>query len=143
MNITPQLVVCDTSVVSIVYNIDPRVSLQAAFYEEYLKGKQAIISFQTIEEIHYGMIKSDWGEPRKNGLLLHLEQYHIIWPNPNLARISAQLRADREKAGRRLSTADAWIAATAIMLDCPLASHDRDFTGIPGLQLIQNPNRIT
>lgn len=143
MNLNPTLVVCDTSVVSIVYNLDPRVSLQASFYEEYLKGKQAVISFQTVEEIHYGMIKSDWGEPRKNGLLLHLEQYHIIWPDQNLARISAQLRNDREKAGRRLSTADAWIAATAIMLDCPLASHDRDFTGIPGLQLIQNPNRIT
>ena len=41
-----------------------------------------------------------------------------------------------ELAGRRLSVADAWIAATALYLGCPLATHDRDFIGIPNLRLI-------
>ena len=39
-----------------------------------------------------------------------------------------------------MSTADAWIAATAIRLGCPLATHDRDFSGIDGLELIQAPS---
>lgn len=30
-------------------------------------------------------------------------------------------------------------AATAIMMDRPLASHDRDFSGIPGLEVVQAP----
>ena len=37
----------------------------------------------------------------------------------------------------QVANADAWIAATALMLDCPLASHDRDFSGIANLALIQ------
>ena len=35
--------------------------------------------------------------------------------------------------------ADAWIAATAIMLSCPLASHDGHFMEIPNLRLIKSP----
>lgn len=31
-------------------------------------------------------------------------------------------------------------AATTIMLDCPLASHDRDFSRIPGLEAVQAAN---
>ena len=54
-----------------------------------------------------------------------------------MVQISANLRSEREKAGRRLNTADAWIAATAILLACPLASHDRDFSDIPGLEFIR------
>ena len=63
----------------------------------------------------------------------------MIWPNDRLVNVCAQLRADRKVAGRTLQSADAWIAATAILLQCPLASHDRDFSGIPGLTVIQAP----
>ena len=44
------------------------------------------------------------------------------------------LRARR--IGRELSAADAWIAATAVLLNCPLLSHDRDFGNLPGLEVI-------
>ena len=60
---------------------------------------------------------------------------------PAVVDISANLRSAQEGAGRRLNTADAWIAATALMLNCPLASHDGDFDGIAGLQLIPDPSR--
>jgi predicted nucleic acid-binding protein len=54
--------------------------------------------------------------------------------------ICAKLRAERRSAGRELQMADAWIAATALLLDCPLASHDIHFVGIPNLQLIRDPS---
>ena len=38
---------------------------------------------------------------------------------------------------REMGQADAWIAATALLLDCPLASSDRDFLGHPNLELIR------
>ena len=69
----------------------------------------------------------------------YIEQYEVIWPSPDLAYISAQLRTERETAGRRLNTADAWIASTAITLGCPLIADDGDFSGIPNLQLIRAP----
>jgi len=36
-----------------------------------------------------------------------------------------------------LKSADAWIAATALLLECPLASHDGDFADIPGIELLR------
>ena len=41
------------------------------------------------------------------------------------------------RAGRRLETADAWIAATAVLYDAPLITHNvSDYLGVPGLKLI-------
>jgi predicted nucleic acid-binding protein len=41
------------------------------------------------------------------------------------------------RAGRRLETADAWIAATAVLYDAPLITHNaRDYLGVPGLKVI-------
>ena len=124
--------VLDTGVVSIIYNHDTR----AAFYESNIRRMRPVISFQTLEELYIWPIRNNWGDRRRNELLRHIEQYEVIWPNADLARISAELRDERERAGRRLNTADAWIAATALLLECPLASDDRDFSGAPNLSLI-------
>jgi predicted nucleic acid-binding protein len=41
------------------------------------------------------------------------------------------------RTGRRLETADAWIAATAALYDAALISHNgNDYLGVPGLKLI-------
>ena len=83
-----------------------------------------------------------WGDRRKNELAHHLEQYEVIWPSLELVATCARLRSERKSAGREMQATDAWIAATAIMLNCPLASHDRDFSDIPDLELIQLPSPI-
>lgn len=126
-------VVLDTGVVSFIFNGDGR----AQYYEQNIAGMRPVISFQTLEELYIWPIKNDWGDRRRNELSLHLAMYEVIWANHELVRLSAELRAEREKAGRRLNTADAWIAATALMLGCPLAYHDGDFDGIPGLPVIK------
>ncbi|WP_345326438.1 hypothetical protein [Novipirellula rosea] len=52
----------------------------------------------------------------------------------------AQLRADAKKAGRVIQVADAWIAAAAILLGAPLATHNvRDCLQVVGLELIHCP----
>ena len=96
-----------------------------------MAGQRTAVSFQTVEEMWYGAYRAGWGARRKNELSLHLEQYEVVWPDQETADISANLRVERERAGRWLNTADAWIAATAIRLSCPLASDDDDFDGIP------------
>ena len=126
-------VVLDTSVVSIIYRSDPRSS----YYEEQIKGRGAVISFQTLEELLFGAYNAGWGERRASELKRHIERYEVIRADAVLADISAQLRHERESAGRALQTADAWIAATAIMLECPLATDDKDFDGIPNLEVIR------
>ena len=130
------LVVLDTSVVSLFL----RNAEEAAYYRSEIEGLRAVISFQTREEALFGAIRREWGAPRMNALQQHLNQYEIVGASIELVEISANLRSEREGAGRKLNTADAWIAATAIMLDCPLASHDDDFAGIPDLQIIRAPS---
>ena len=75
-----------------------------------------------------------------NALQRDLDRYGIVWPDPDLVRVCARLRSDRRAAGRELAQADAWIAATALRLGCPLVAHDGDFEGIPDLDLIRNPS---
>ena len=129
------MIVLDTSVVSLVFKGDPRND----FYLPHMTRQRTVVSFQTVEEVWYGAYKAGWGARQKNELALHLQQYEVVWPDPGTAAISANLRVEREKAGRRLNTADAWIAATALRLSCPLASDDGDFDGIPRLRLIRAP----
>lgn len=128
-------VVLDTNVVSLIFNGDWR----AEYYEERIEGRRTLITFQTLEEIWFGAFSNGWGVGRREDLRRYLERYDIIWPSPPLVEICARLRSERRAAGRELKNADAWIAAAAILLDCPLASHDRDFRGIPNLTLIRAP----
>ncbi len=128
-------VVLDTSVVSIIHNSDYRSS----YYESRIGGLHAAISFQTLEEKLFGAHKAGWGRRRIADLKRHMEQYQVIWADDDLVDISARLRSERIKAGRELKTADAWIAATAIKLECPLATDNGDFEGIPNLEIIKRP----
>ena len=125
-------VVLDTNVASYIYTGNSR----ARFYESATEGMQPVISFQTLEEIMITPIKNGWGRRRFNALRVHLRRYEVIWPSMELVEISTRLRAAMELAGHRMGAADGWIAATALYLDCPLATHDRDFIGVPGLRLI-------
>ena len=129
-------VVVDTSVVSLMFRGDG----QAEYYMDRIAGLSPYVSFQTVEEAWFGAYVRDWGPRRRNDLARHLEQYGVVWPTEELVEVCARLRCDRQSQGRRLMNADAWIAATALMLDCPLASHDRDFSGISDLALIQAPD---
>ena len=126
----------DTSIVSYIFRRDTR----ARYYEEQTRGSDLAISFQTLDEILYGAGSGGWGQRRLNELLRHLERYEVVWPDEEMVELSAILRGERRTLGRALDTADAWIAATALTLDCPLASHDRDFSDIPGLEVIRAPH---
>ncbi len=129
------MIVLDTSIVSYIFNLDTR----ARYYEEQTRGSDLAISFQTLEELLFGARSGGWGQRRINELLRHLERYEVVWPDDEMVELSAIIRDERKARGRALGTADAWVAATALALGCPLASHDRDFSDIPGLEVIRAP----
>ena len=59
--------------------------------------------------------------------------------SPNLCRKWAEVMVAAQAAGRRIETADAWIAATALLYDAPLVTHNgSDYLGVPGLKLISH-----
>ena len=136
MSPAPRVVV-DTSVVSIIHNNDTR----APYYEQRIAGRRSFISLQTLEELWFGAYNRNWGDRARAKLAEHLHQYEVVWATQELIHISARLRSDRRSAGRELKSADAWIAATAILLKCPLASHDGHFANIPGIELLRSEHR--
>ena len=131
-------VVVDTNVVSYIYRNSPI----ATPYLREMAGRRAVISFQTYEEILYGALTADWGERRREDLLAYLNRtYEMIGYDRELVNACAHLRAASRRRGRELKPADAWIAATAIRLQCPLLSHDRDFGSPPDLRIISYAGR--
>ena len=130
-------IILDTSVVSIFYNRNDDDAFR--FYEESLTGYRLQICFQTLEEARFGAHLRNWGKRRMSELQDHLGQFDVVWPNSDIVNACARLRSERRQSGRELSLADAWIAATALALGCPLASDDGDFDSIPELTLIQRP----
>lgn len=123
-------IVIDTNVVSYIFMDDPR----ASYYREQIRGRRPVLSFQTLEELWFGAFMGHWDGAN---LIRHLDSYTVVWPTPELVDICARLRsAARLEGRRRLSAADAWIEATAIMLNCPLATNDEPLTTIPNLDVI-------
>ena len=135
MTLTGSRVVIDSNVMSYIARRSPI----ADYYLPYLAGREVVISFQTREEALFGAYLAGWGERRVNDLKQQMDQYEVHWPDDELVGLCARLRQQRQAAGRRLEVADAWVAATALYLECPLASHDGDFDDIPDLQLIRAP----
>jgi len=61
----------------------------------------------------------------------------VIDSNAALCRKWAEVKGQGQRAGRQIETADAWIAATALMYSAPLVTHNAaDFTGVAGLNVI-------
>ena len=132
-------VVLDTSVVSILSRPD---DFRYFYYQQRLEGLKLVVSFQTLEERWFGAYNRDWGIKKQRALETQLGGFEVIWPTPTLISTCARLRSDTRKAGHELLQADAWIAATAMMLDCPLAADNSDFSHaehILGLTLIVYP----
>ena len=55
----------------------------------------------------------------------------------DVAAAWARLRVALRDVGRRMAVNDSWIAATAIALDVPLVTQDKDHVDVPGLRVIR------
>ncbi|MEH2356977.1 PIN domain-containing protein [Nostoc sp.] len=95
------------------------------------------LSFMTVAELLQWAILRQWGDRRLAQLEQYLLNYLIIPVDQTLYRQWAQVRVERQSAGRAISPQDAWIAATALRHDLPLVTHNiKDFLGISNLRLI-------
>jgi tRNA(fMet)-specific endonuclease VapC len=91
----------------------------------------------TVAEVERWAIQYHWGEHRVHWLHLYLSRFTVVPSSPDLCRKMAEVMVAAQAAGRRIECADAWIAATALLYDVPLVTHNRsDYLGVPGLTLI-------
>ena len=126
-------VVVDTDVLSFWQKQDTR----GTQYSNAIAGRLLVVSFQTVAELLRWAAEKDWGERRKGELEEYLKNFLIYSYSIELARQWADLMAVTSKTGRALKAGDAWIAATALLIEAPLATHNRrDFEGLPKLEII-------
>jgi len=67
---------------------------------------------------------------------LFLRCFVVVPSSHDLVLKWAETMVAARRNGRRIETANAWIAATALLYDVPLLTHNKtDYLGVPGLQL--------
>lgn len=96
-------------------------------------------------ELRFGALRAGWGELRRQRLERRIAEIAVVQPDNEMITICAELRMRCQETGHalgdKLHDSDRWIAATAIRLGVPLASHDGLFNGAPGLRLISANSR--
>src|ERR1044071_6318567 len=114
-------VVVDTDVVSYVFKTHPFGS----HYRSELAGRIALISFMTVAEIERWVLQYRWGNQRIQSLRAFLRRFTVVPSSPDLCRKWAEVMVTAQAAGRRLESADAWIASTALLHNAALLTNNR------------------
>jgi predicted nucleic acid-binding protein len=100
--------------------------------------EEAAISAITLCGLHHGvLIADDSSRPGRLATLAYVERRFAVLDldarvAPHYGRIVSAARAQ----GRHPGTADALIAATAAAHRLPVYTRDRDFAGLPGIDVV-------
>ena len=126
-------VVLDTDVVSFLFKNDSR----AQGYLPHLRDRQWLISFMTEAELEQWALLANWSSQRISWLRTFLQRFAVVPSSRDLVLKWAEIMVAGRRSGRRIENADAWTAATALLYEAPLLTHNKsDYLGVPGLQLI-------
>ncbi len=122
-------VLLDTDVASYLFK-DPS-------FTDVLEECDGCLSFMSVAELRAWALMANWGVRRTAMLDQFIRRFEIIHSDDDICSLWAELRAEARSRGREISPQDAWIAATAIALDAPLATNNRrDYDHIDGLNLL-------
>ena len=125
--------VLDTDVVSFLYKQDTRAKL----YEPHLNDPPFVISFMSLAELRRWSLERNWGDKRRQQLEGYLTRYLILHSDDLMCDHWARAINSARLHGRSIAPADAWVAATALLLDVPLVTHNgTHYTSIDGLRVI-------
>ncbi len=126
-------VVVDTCVVSFLFKRDSRAQL----YRPHLTGNTLVLSFMTLAELYRWPLERGWGFKRRADLDAHLRGYLVYPFNQVLCHVWAEITHKAARKGTPIPRNDDWTAATALLYDLPLITHNRQhFEGIENLKVI-------
>ena len=101
---------------------------------------EVAVSVVTLAELMLGVHKADSDEVRAKRLatVSALRSTYVALPvDEPVASAFAELVAAARRAGRRVKVQDAWIAATARAHAVAVYTQDRDFDGLPGVDVVR------
>ena len=130
---TARLVV-DTDVASFVFKWHPDF---APRYVAIIRGPELVISFMSVAEMRQGALDANWGPRKCDVLEAYMADFSVLHSDSLLCSVWAQVRNESARKGRAISSADAWIAATALVLSAPLVTNNpKDYRHLDRLQLV-------
>lgn len=130
---TARLVV-DTDVASFIFKWHPEF---APRYVNLLRGCELVVSFMTVAEMRQGALDANWGYRKCAVLEAYLADFLILHSDSLLCSMWAAVRNESTQKGRPISSADAWIAATALVLSVPLATNNpKDYRHLGKLEIV-------
>jgi len=126
--------VVDTDVASYVFKWHPKFARQ---YVEILRGSELVLSFMTVAEMRQGALDANWGSRKRDLLEAYLAEFSALHSDSQLCSAWAEVRNESGRKGRQMSSADAWIAATALFLLAPLVTNNpKHYLHLDKLQLL-------
>ena len=130
---TARLVV-DTDVASFVFKWHPEF---APRYVGIIRGSELVVSFMTLAEMRQGAMDANWGRRKCDVLETYLADFSVLHSDSLLCSTWAAVRNESVRKGHPISSADAWIAATAMVLSAPLVTNNpKDYRHLDKLQLV-------
>jgi predicted nucleic acid-binding protein len=124
--------VVDGDVVSYIFR---RRALGNA-YSQLIGLRRTGITLLAVGESRQGVVYDNWGDRRIAALHAFLSRFFILEANTEIANVCGGLLGRCMQIGLAISWPDAWAAVTALWLDVPLVTHDRDLEKVPGLRVL-------
>jgi predicted nucleic acid-binding protein len=106
-------------------------------YVSLVRGAELIVSFMTLAEMRQGALGANWGRRKWDLLEAYLADFSVLNSDNLPCSTWAQVRNESSRKGRQMSAADAWIAASALVLSAPLVTNNaKDYCHLGGIQLV-------
>ncbi len=93
----------------------------------------------TLAELRLWSLRAGWGDQKREKLERFLDSFAVFYCEAALCQVWAEVRDQCFREGTPIDVAYAWIAATALYLGFPLATHNReDFEKVSNLQVLSH-----
>ena len=84
-----------------------------------------------------GALNANWGPRKCDVLEAYLAGFSVLHSDSLLCSTWAAVQSQSVRKGRQMISADAWIAATALVLSVPLVTNNpKDYRRLDKLQLV-------
>jgi len=125
-------VVVDTDVVSFLFKSDSRAQLYLP-----LRNRDLLVSFMTEAELEQWILLAKWGVERVRRFRTFMTGFASVPTSRDLILQWAAVMVAARANGRRIEAADAWIAATTLLYNASLITHNpKDYLGVPNLRVL-------
>lgn len=97
------------------------------------------VSALTLGELRLGVLRASTPEAAARRLSTYqiAQRFEPLSVDERVSEAWALLVSQLRATGRRVPINDSWIAATALTHDIPVVTQDTDYSGMPGVTVIQ------